>query len=333
MQQPDSFQRDARASTALQPTRVGEKAYSGAAGQDSKRTMQPSLPCIEGGRQIRVPLPKSTEALQALPPPPVALDPEAAMGELATAAGSIAAETQLSANRPVPPEARESLTALRYLTLPQLDTQAVEIPFKIIFAEIATPGEKQVQVKRVTASMTRFVGETAHVAVFEVQASDPLFARLLHGPHHLRLGYSPLAWDQVSNNPTAVLNAAIEGGKPTKASLSVLEKCMKRGFANAFEASESTALLLPIYVAEIPRFDQKFAWVGGKVFSPTATLSPPFVCALEGLMRPPTSTAPSGVKPSSQVSTQLPHLSVAAREFAAHRVLTANSNLLTNRLM
>ncbi|KAL8275409.1 hypothetical protein Esti_000621 [Eimeria stiedai] len=303
--------------------RADPGVYSGGAGQGSKGTTEPSLPRLEAGRQTPVPPPESTEAVQTALPPSIALDPEAAMKELAAAARSLATAVQLSSNAAVPPEAHESLTALRYLSLPQLDTQAMEIPCKIIFAEMSTPGEKRVQVKGVAASITRFVGETDHVAIFEVQATDPLLASLLQGPHHLRLGYSPLNRTQVFNNPTAILDAALEAAKPMKASLNVLEKCMEHGFASASEASELTALLLPIYVAEIPRFDQKFAWVGGKVFAPVATLSPAFACALDDLMRSPASSVSSAESLFSQVSMQAPHLSVAAREFAAFRVLTA----------
>ncbi|KAL8443653.1 hypothetical protein Emed_006671 [Eimeria media] len=323
------FNRDVHVSAAVQWPKKNEggATYSAGAAQDSKRTMQPSpLPPAEAGGQKQVSLPESTEAVQPPPSPSVVLDREAAMRELAAAAESTAAaEKSLSSNQPVSPEARESLTALRYLSLPQLDTQALEVPCKIIFAEISTPIERQVQVKRVAASMTRFVGETDRVAIFEVHVSDPLFASLFQGPHHLRLGYSPVERDQAFYNPTAVLNAALKGGKPTKAILRVLEKCMQLGYANAVEASRLTALLLPIYVAKIPRFEQKFAWVGGKVYFPTATLSPAFVCSLADLLLLP-STAPS-VSPAENLTstapTQLPGLSVAAREYAAFRILTA----------
>ncbi|KAL8450301.1 hypothetical protein Emag_003324 [Eimeria magna] len=180
-----SLQTDPHVGAAVQPPRNSDRAYLGGAAQASNCTMQPSLPLAEAGGQKLVTLPESTEAMQLPPPPPMALDREAAMKELAAAAGSAAAATHPSSSQSMPPEARESLTALKYLTMPQFDTQAMEIPCKIIFAERSTPIQKQVQVPMQLPHLSVAAREFAAFRILSaVRTLHSL--RIVHGDLNLR---------------------------------------------------------------------------------------------------------------------------------------------------
>ncbi|KAL8431028.1 hypothetical protein Efla_007612 [Eimeria flavescens] len=332
LQQTWNVSRNTASSAALGPRRVGNVNPASLSVQTGgQREPSSSAPPSAPGREAVQPVSEAAEPpggseQQAAPP-----EPEAEMKELAAAVNALAEAKKLLPSQALPPEAKEALTALQYLTLPQLDQHAEGERTQVVFAELFTPGDKQVRLKQVAASVVRYVAQNSRVVIWEVQAAPSPVASFLPGSQHLRLGFTPLQGGKTPDSQSVLIAAAEDGARRADTAVKILQSFLKRGFPDAAAASRQTALLFPTFVAEIPRFGQPFAWVGKRVFATLATLSPAFSCSVKELL---TQTAAGLAAATEEATTPplaavqpLPPLSVAAREFIALRLLTSVYNL------
>ena len=255
------------------------------------------------------------------------------MAELAAVASESGKAWRSDLERQKSPEAVACLTALQHLSRPELGKHVVEAPFEILLAEIFTPGGKQVQVRQVAGTLRHFVKATSRAAVFELHANGPPFNLFMPGPHHLRLGFGHLHARQENALPSEVMEAAAAGGRNVERSFQILERLMQDGYPTVGEAIESSGLLLPMYAVEVPCFGQAYAWVGNTVFSQTASITPAYQCTLQQLIEPAKESSDSVGSPGQAASTSVilerASLSIAAREFAALRILRAVCKLHT----
>ncbi|OEH75415.1 hypothetical protein cyc_04355 [Cyclospora cayetanensis] len=229
-----------------------------------------------------------------------AMDPaNRELAEAASAAAALVREAQrLEGGGTVPPEIAASLTALQHLSVPELGKGPFAAGHLLFLSDVYSPGDKQVELRKVPVVFQRFVTLGRSVAVFEMEAGGPPFSALLPGLHHLRLGFGAIEAPRQDSDkqqpqlsglgpsPDAVSAAAVVGESQVRRAFQVAERILQSDFASVQDASRRSALLLPLYAVYIPRHGQSYAWVGPVVFSPSAAITSAYVCTLQDILSP-----------------------------------------------
>ncbi|XP_026191129.1 AF4/FMR2 family member 4 [Cyclospora cayetanensis] len=229
-----------------------------------------------------------------------AMDPaNRELAEAASAAAALVREAQrLEGGGTVPPEIAASLTALQHLSVPELGKGPFAAGHLLFLSDVYSPGDKQVELRKVPVVFQRFVTLGRSVAVFEMEAGGPPFSALLPGLHHLRLGFGAIEAPRQDSDkqqpqlsglgpsPDAVSAAAVVGESQVRRAFQVAERILQSDFASVKDASRRSALLLPLYAVYIPRHGQSYAWVGPVVFSPSAAITSAYVCTLQDILSP-----------------------------------------------